>query len=188
MSDIFFRTGGGRQWPRALALAALVSTLGACAVPDLRPGFLGGDDEPAVEPAATDPSLTPRELITARLVNAREEGEAMPGMTVGKLVEFADRYLACDCSAARFARAWRRTDGGYELETNSQAAPLRFVCSGPAESLECYLREIDRGSAAGALTERFMPGSDFVQFIYQNGLKCERTEPCPAETPATTTP
>ncbi len=165
---------------RRLAPALVLCALAGCKAPDLKPDFLKRGKAPEREVVAADPSLTPRELITARLVNARTEDAAVPGMTVGKLIEFADRYLACDCSATRFAKAWRRIDGGYELETNAgQAKPLRFLCGGAAESMACYLTEIDRGAGAGALSERFMPGSDFVQFIYTNGLKCERTEPCP---------
>ena len=44
-------------------------------------------------------------------------------------------------------------------------------------------KEIDRGASAGALQERYMSGGDFVRFIYESGSRCERTEPCPTETP-----
>lgn len=177
------------KFPRVLPCLLASLLLAGCKTPDLKPGFLS-KDPPAVAPAPrppeplVDPSLTPRELLTARLINARSADAAMPGLTVGKLIEFADRYLACDCANTRFAKAWRRIDGGYELSTNAgQARPLRFVCSGTVEALECYLTEIDRGPQQEILTERFMPGSDFISFIYANGLSCARVEPCPAPVP-----
>jgi len=178
-------TAAGLRRAAALALCALVA---GCKAPDLKPSmpdFLKRDEPaPVAAPApkpTVDPSLTPRELLTARLVNARRADDAMPGMTVGKMIEFADRYLACDCADTRFARSWQRVDGGYLLLTNAgQARPLEFACTGPQDSLACYLREIDRGPQAASLGERFMAGSDFVRFIYEQGAKCERVEPCPA--------
>ncbi|MBI2802724.1 MAG: hypothetical protein HYX63_21005 [Gammaproteobacteria bacterium] len=169
----------------ALTVAAL-GTLTACKPPDLKPNFMR-HDPPATEPspatapaAAVDPSLTPRELITARLINTRAPDSKTPGMTVGKLIEFADRYLACDCANTRFAKTWKRLDSGYELSTNSgQVRPLRLMCTGTGEATECYLNEIDRGAQIPRLQERFMPGSDFIEFIYQHGVNCPRTEPCP---------
>jgi hypothetical protein len=152
-------------------------------MPDLRPKFMRPAPEaaPAVVEPKVDPSLTPRELLTARLVNARGSGDAMPGMTVGKLIEYADRYLTCDCADTRFARAWQRIDGGYLLSTHSaQVQPLEFRCGGSGEDTNCYLREIDRGANLPDLKQRFMPGSDFIRFIYEQGSKCARTEPCPA--------
>ena len=168
---------------RLMAALACCALLAGCKAPDLKPDFLDRrKPEPVVvQEPVVDPSLTPRELLTARLVNARDTDEAIPGLTVGKMIEFADRYLACDCSESRFAKAWQRYDGGYVLLTNAgQVRPLDFVCSGPAEGLECYLKEIDRGVQPGGLRERFMSGGDFVRFIYESGSKCERTEPCPA--------
>lgn len=175
---------------RLAAGLALCTLIAGCKAPDLKPSmpeFLKRDEpEPVAAPApqpTVDPSLTPRELLTARLVNARRTDDAMPGMTVGKMIEFADRYLACDCAGTRFAKTWQRVDGGYLLVTNaSQARPLQFACTGPQESLECYLQEIDRGPQAGGLGERFMAGGDFVRFIYEHGSRCERVEPCPAST------
>ena len=173
--------------PLLLVLWALL--LPACKAPDLKPDFLKRD-KPATDAApsaapAVDPSLTPRELLTARLLNARSADSATPGLTVGKLIEFADRYLACDCANTRFAKAWRRIDGGYELSTNAnQVRPLRFMCTGSGEALACYLTEIDRGPQLPDLTERFMPGGDFITFIYEHGLNCPRVEPCPAPVPA----
>ena len=176
---------------RALLLASL-ALLAACSAPKLKapslsmPSFLKREPEP--EPVAApapvvpkvDPTLTPRELLVAKLVNARGDGDAVPGMTVGKLVEFADRYLACDCADTRFAKAWQRTADGYVLVTNaSQVQPLDFRCSGGGEAMQCYLREIDRGANLTDLKQRFMPGGDFVRFIYEQGSKCERVEPCP---------
>ena len=177
---------------RSALLLATLTLLAACSAPKLKapslgmPSFLKREktQEPVATPAPVvpkvDPSLTPRELLVAKLVNARSEGDAVPGMTVGKLVEFADRYLACDCSDTRFAKAWQRTADGYVLVTNaSQVQPLDFRCSGSGADMQCYLREIDRGANLADLKQRFMPGGDFVRFIYEQGSKCERVEPCP---------
>jgi hypothetical protein len=173
------------QFCKYLLLASLSMILTACKTPDLKPAFLKKEPPPAPSAPApqpvVDPSLTPRELLTARLINARREDAATPGLTVGKLIEFADRYLACDCANTRFAKAWRRIDGGYELTTNAgQVRPLRFMCSGSNDALQCYLTEIDRGPQLAKLDERFMPGGDFITYIYENGLSCPRVEPCPA--------
>ena len=176
-----------RRGIRSCALAAtLLGAFTACKAPDLKPNFMRHDPPPtessvATEPAAVvDPSLTPRELITARLINTRAPDSKTPGMTVGKLIEFADRYLACDCANTRFAKSWKHLDSGYELATNSgQVRPLRLICTGTGEATECYLNEIDRGAQIPRLQERFMPGSDFIEFIYQHGVNCPRTEPCP---------
>ena len=84
--------------PAVLLLSGLLVLTG-CKAPDLRPGFLKREKPeavvttptptPAPAPApAVDPSLTPRELLSARLVNARADGDAVPGMTVGKLIEY----------------------------------------------------------------------------------------------------
>lgn len=173
-----------------LLLSLAITLLTGCKAPDLKPDFLKRD-APAATPApvsavpAVDPSLTPRELLTARLINARDPDAATPGLTVGKLIEFADRYLACDCANTRFAKAWQRVEGGYELTTNAgQVKPLRFMCTGSGERLECYLTEIDRGAQLADLSERFMPGGDFITFIYEHGLNCPRVEPCPPPVPA----
>lgn len=171
------------------AVVLLVVSLGilpGCRAPNLKPDFLARRSAAPTPPTqpAVDPSLTPRELLTARLVNARTVDAAMPGMTVGKMIEFADRYLACDCAEQRFAKSWARYDGGYILTTNAgQVRPLDFACSGPPEALECYLREIDRGPAAATLAERYMSGSDFIRFVYEHGARCERTAPCPVAAP-----
>lgn len=175
----------GRHGRQMTVLLLTTLLLAGCAMPNLRPSFMRkAAPEPVVALAAeptVDPSLTPRELLTARLVNSRAADDAVPGMTVGKLVEFADRYLTCDCAETRFARAWQRTADGYLLNTHSaQVQPLDFRCVAGSEGTVCYLREIDRGANLPVLTERFMAGSEFIRFIYQNGSKCERVEPCPA--------
>lgn len=133
-----------------------------------------GKDEPA-----PDVTATPRDLLTARLVNPRARPET-PNMTVGKLIEFADRYLACDCASTRFVRAWEKTPRGYRLLTNSEVVrPIEFVCRDGDPERECFLTEIDRGERSPTLGERFVPGSEFIQFLYDNGVRCEREEPCP---------
>ena len=172
---------------RALTLVLLGLALGACGhvplptmpkmpkMPTVSLPHLGGDKAAAPR---QDLSATPRDLLAAKLVNPRADSNT-PNMTVGKLLEFADRYLACDCANMRFARAWEKTDDGYQLLTNSGVVhPLHFVCTDAAAGRECFLTEIDRGPQTEALNQRFVPGAEFIQFLYQNGIKCERETPC----------
>ncbi len=134
---------------------------------------IGGDDE------KEDSTATPRDLMTAKLVNPRANPDS-PNMTVGKMIEFADRYLACDCAKTRFVRFWEETTEGYKLYTNSNVVkPIEFVCTDVEEGRQCYLLEIDRGTRADAFGNRFVPGSEFIQFLYDNGVRCERETPCP---------
>lgn len=138
-------------------------------------------EKPAVtqEISVEDSQTTPRELLTAKLVN-KTPNDSTPPITVGKLIEFADRYLACDCSAQRFAKSWERLDDGYLLTTNSAAIkPITLTCQKNTENNACFLHEIDRGAQVEELTERFVPGGEFIEFMYENGLKCEPTSPCP---------
>ena len=63
--------------------------------------------------------------------------------------------------------------------TNSEfVRPLVFECQNESDTTQCFLSEIDRGPQVSDLRERFVPGSDFIQFIYENGLQCKRAEPC----------
>ena len=138
--------------------------------------------EQQTESVAVNPATTPREILTARLVNPTPSEETPP-ITVGKLIEFADRYLACDCSEQRFVKSWQRTQDGYLLTTNSGAIkPLQLSCRTVESRKHCFLNEIDRGPQTEQLQERFVPGGEFIEFMYQNGLHCERDTPCP-ETP-----
>lgn len=126
-----------------------------------------------------DTTATPRDLLTARLLNPRANPNT-PNMTVGKMIEFADRYLACDCATTRFVRSWEKTAEGYLLQTNSEVVkPLEFICRAVDNNQACYLTEIDRGPNSASLTERFVPGSEFIQFLYDNGVQCQRDTPCP---------
>ena len=88
---------------------------------------LGRDDEPA------DVTATPRDLLAARLVNPRANPDT-PGMTVGKLIEFADRYLACDCAATRFftrsAMCAARNSADSGSRPRSRFGGESFVVSG----------------------------------------------------------
>jgi len=163
--------------PTVVACIVAAVVLAGCSTPS----FMRRTPEPAAssvdEPVVFE--VTPRELLTARLVN-RPANDNVPPITVGKLIEFADRYLSCDCSGTRFVKDWRRLPGGYRLETNSaQIRPLDFVCQTEAETTNCYLAEIDRGAQVPELQERFVPGSEFIRFMYENGLQCEREGPCP---------
>ncbi len=176
------RRGVPDRGARAVAfiLVAVVSllALGGCAgvsmpsMPKVSMPSLGGDDKDE------DATATPRDLLGARLVNPRANPDT-PGMTVGKMIEFADRYLACDCAKTRFVRAWEKTATGYKLLTNSEfVRPIEFVCQSSGEEQACYLTEIDRGPRTETLEERFVPGAEFIQFLYDNGVRCEREEPC----------
>ena len=136
------------------------------------PSFSRDEDKPK------DLSATPRDLLTAKLINPRPDPN-VPKLTVGKLMEFADRYLACDCANMRFGQSWQKVDDGYILLTNSGVVrPLHFVCRDGAEGRECFLAEIDRGPQTAALAERFVPGGEFIKFLYENGVKCARETPC----------
>ena len=129
-------------------------------------------------PLVEDSQTTPRELLTAKLIN-KTPSEATPPITVGKLIEFADRYLACDCSEKRFVKSWERIDDGYRMVTNSGAVePVTLRCKMTDDKNTCFLNEIDRGSQVEPLDERFVPGGEFIEFMYKNGLKCERVTPC----------
>ena len=176
-----------RTSTRALARTLLIAftlmaglALGGCgsvsipkvSMPDLPDLGDDGDD-------AADRTATPRDLLTAKLVNPRPNPDT-PNMTVGKMIEFADRYLACDCAKTRFVRAWEKTATGYKLLTNSDVVrPIEFVCRDVEAERECFLLEIDRGPQSPALDQRYVPGADFIQFLYDNGVKCERETPCP---------
>ncbi|MCC6708390.1 MAG: hypothetical protein IT492_12610 [Gammaproteobacteria bacterium] len=168
-----------RRLLRGCAVSVLVGALGACShvsmpkvsMPKM-PSLSKEEEKPK------DQSATPRDLMTAKLVNPRPDPN-IPNLTVGKLMEFADRYLACDCANMRFGQSWQKVDDGYILLTNSDVVrPLHFVCKDVGESRECFLAEIDRGPQTPALTDRFVPGGDFIKFLYENGVKCERATPC----------
>ena len=166
-------------------IGAIFASLAACSTPSFisKPPFLKREPkpEPARVTATIDLQLTPRELLTARLINPPAD-EKTPQITVGKLIEFADRYLSCDCSGSRFVKSWERLPGRYRLTTNSEPVrPLEFACVGEGETTDCYLAEIDRGDHVQDLEKRFVPGSQFIQFMYENGLQCDREGPCPAE-------
>jgi len=136
-------------------------------------GTIGGDKNRAASEA------TPRDLLMARLSNPRANPNA-PGMTVGKMIELADRHLACDCENTRFVRFWEKTKEGYRLYTSLETLQsIEFVCENTGETRQCYLLEIDRRSQGEALGHRFLSGSEFIQLQYDNGVNCERQTPCP---------
>ena len=150
-----------------------------------KPTFIKRMTAPVPPPVAARAMLqvTPRELLSARLVNPPVDDNA-PRITVGKLLEYADRYLSCDCSGLRFVKSWERLGDSYRLITNSDIVrPLNFACRRDGEKMNCYLSEIDRGPHIQDLEERFVPGSEFIQFMYENGLQCAREGPCPAQIP-----
>lgn len=175
----------GRHLTAAGLLIALLAGCGHVSVPKVSmpkmPGTGGDDEQPAQ--LATDLTATPRDLLGAHLVNPRVN-EATPNMTVGKMIEYADRYLACDCAGTRFVRSWEKTAEGYKAMTNSDVVrPLEFKCKDNEGGRDCYLIEIDRGPQSATFEERFVPGSNFIQFLYEHGVQCERAEPCPTTPP-----
>ena len=173
-----------KSFPIALVCGFLLIALNGCKSPSLPSlpdiPLLNKDKKPeAAASVAADTQTTPREILTARLVNKTPSPDTPP-ITVGKLIEFADRYLACDCSETRFVKSWQRTESGYSLTTNSGAIkPLTLTCQTNDAQKNCFLNEIDRGPQAGALQKRFVPGGEFIEFMYNNGLRCERETPCP---------
>jgi len=168
-----------RRRVASLTICLTVVMLAGCSTPSLIKRNKSPDPEPATTTAAVNFQVTPRELLTAKLINPPADENAPP-ITVGKLIEFADRYLSCDCSGTRFVRSWQRLPDGYRLQTNSdQIRPLDFACNTVGETTDCYLTEIDRGQHIKGLQERFVPGAEFIRFMYENGLKCEREGPCP---------
>ena len=173
-----------KNFPLALVCGYFLIALNGCKSPSLPSlpeiPLLSKDKEEKVQAqAAADTQTTPREILTARLVNKTPSADTPP-ITVGKLIEFADRYLACDCSETRFVKSWQRTASGYSLTTNSGAIkPLTLTCQTIDAQKSCFLNEIDRGPQTSALQDRFVPGGEFIEFMYQNGLRCERETPCP---------
>ena len=172
---------------RTFLFGLVAISLAACSTPSFisKPSFIrtAPKEEPARVTSLVDLQVTPRELLTARLVNP-PANENTPRITVGKLIEFADRYLSCDCSGSRFVKSWERSSGHYRLTTNSEfIRPLDFACVSEHETTNCYLSEIDRGPQVTNLEDRFVLGSKFIQFMYENGLQCDREGPCTADDP-----
>ena len=169
---------------RCLITIIITTVLAACSgTPSLLKRKSAPESAATTTAEAVNFQVTPRELLTARLVNPPADENAPP-ITVGKLIEFADRYLSCDCSGTRFVKAWQRLPDGYRLQTNSELIrPLDFACQTNADVTHCYLSEIDRGAHVQSLEERFVPGAEFIRFMYENGLKCEREGPCPVSEP-----
>jgi hypothetical protein len=164
-----------------LYVFALAVVIGAAALSSCTKLPLIGEGEhaPAEVSDRNESPVTPRELITAKLINGRGESDTPP-LTVGKLIELADRYLSCDCADSRFVKSWRRTSQGYLLTSNSEVVrPLEFVCAEHETTMHCYLTEIDRGAHVEALEQRFVPGAEFIRFIYENVVHCRPEKPCP---------
>ncbi|HCU88325.1 MAG TPA: hypothetical protein DGR97_00165 [Gammaproteobacteria bacterium] len=172
---------------RTIATGLIVALVISCSTPSFvkRPPFIKASFKPDSPRVITKVNLqvTPRELLTARLINPPVD-ENTPQITVGKLIEFADRYLSCDCSGLRFVKSWQRLPGSYRLTTNSEfASPLEFFCLSDDKTTNCHLSEIDRGEHIQNLGKRFIPGAQFIQFMYQNGLQCDRETPCSPDDP-----
>ena len=172
---------------RTIVTGLIFTSVISCSTPSFikTPAFIKASPEPESprEISKINLQVTPRELLTARLINPPID-EKTPRITVGKLIEFADRYLSCDCSGVRFVKSWQRLSGSYRLTTNSEFVhPLEFFCVSDDETTNCHLSEIDRGEHIQNLEKRFVPGAQFIQFMYQNGLQCGREEPCLTDEP-----
>ena len=121
---------------------------------------------------------TPRNIITAVLTNRGKNSE-IPNITVGKFIELADRYQACQCTKERFVRKWKKTRQGYLLYTFfNESMPLNFVCDYSKTPTQCFITEVDRGAQIKNLSERFASGHSLVRFIYKKGVRCKLDTPC----------
>ena len=122
---------------------------------------------------------TPRPLISARLINPQNSA-TVPKITVGKLIEFAERGHSCQCASDRFVNEWKKTKSGFELKTNSNILDtVQFSCAKEDEFLSCYVKEIDRGDGVSPVSERYLSGSKFIEEIYFNSRSCAGTTSCP---------
>ena len=164
------------------SLMLLCATQSGCtkvALPKVKMPKVSMPKLPTMDAGEEDVSATPRDLLTAKLINPRANPDT-PNLTVGKMIEFADRYLACDCAKSRFVRFWEKTAEGYVLYTNLNIEkPIEFVCADIEQGRQCYLLEIDSEPRAETFGDRFVPGSEFIQFLYDNGVRCKRETPCP---------
>lgn len=124
-------------------------------------------------------TTTPRPLIAARLTNPQNSTQ-VPKITVGKLIEFAERGHSCQCADKRFVDEWEKTSSGFRLKINSNALDtVQFSCAKNNEHLSCYVKEIDLGDDISPISERYLSGSKFIEEIYFKGRSCARTTPCP---------
>ncbi len=124
-------------------------------------------------------TTTPRPLISARLINPQDNTNA-PKITVGKLIEFAERGHSCQCASDRFVKEWKKTKSGFNLKTNSKTTDfIQFSCDKENESLSCYVQEIDRGANVAPLSDRYLSGSKFIEETYLKGRSCSGTTSCP---------
>ncbi|MBT4206390.1 MAG: hypothetical protein HOK64_02295 [Proteobacteria bacterium] len=124
-------------------------------------------------------TATPRPLISARLTNPQNSTQ-VPKITVGKLVEFAERGHSCQCAGDRFVNEWEKINSGFQLKINSNTLDtVQFSCAEQDERLSCYIKEIDLGDDISPISERYLSGSKFIEEIYFKGRSCARTTPCP---------
>jgi hypothetical protein len=120
---------------------------------------------------------TPRVLLSARIVNRRYTDQ-VPKITVGKLIEYAERSFSCSCSQKRFVNAWEKTSPGYTLSSNSpKFSSIKFACQKEDGEYACFINEIEN-SVSDGLAQQFISGDDFIKTIYSNGRVCARQEVC----------
>jgi hypothetical protein len=120
---------------------------------------------------------TPRALLSARIVNTGYTDQ-VPKMTVGKLIEYAERSFACECHRERFVKNWDKNSTGYVLSSNSEKFnTVEFSCETQEDEYACFVNEIEN-TTEPELSQRYFSGDDFIKTIYANGRVCKRQEPC----------
>ena len=120
---------------------------------------------------------TPRVLLSARIVNTGYTDQ-VPKMTVGKLIEYAERSFACECHRERFVKSWDKSSTGYVLSSNlKKFKTIKFSCEKQEDEYACFINEIEN-TTSPELSQRYFSGDDFIQAIYANGRVCKRQEPC----------
>jgi len=120
---------------------------------------------------------TPRVLLSARIVNTGYTDQ-VPKMTVGKLVEYAERSFSCACNRERFVKSWNKSSTGYVLSSNlKKFATIKFSCDKEQGEYACFVNEIENATGS-ELSQRYLSGDDFIKTVYANGRVCKRQEAC----------
>jgi hypothetical protein len=120
---------------------------------------------------------TPRALLSARIVNTGYTDQ-VPKMTVGKLVEYAERSFSCACHRERFVKSWDKSSTGYVLSSNSKEfETIKFSCEKEEGEYSCFVNEITN-TTRSELSRRYVSGDNFIKTIYANGRVCKRQETC----------
>lgn len=165
-------------WRIALVKATLLTLLlGGCSQIEMPKIALPKIPEIALKKKEVH-QTTPRALLSARIVNTRYTDQ-VPKMTVGKLIEFAERGFSCSCRNNRFVKSWVKTSTGYKLTSNAKRFSLiEFSCQKEDGDNTCFVNEIESGTSS-KLADKYISGDDFIKTIYSNGRVCKRQEACP---------